>query len=523
LQAIKYYLLLGLLTAAAGDLVARLRLGVMGRPSLGLLLLAGLVVLAWLSARQLWPKPREAALGAAGFTVLGLALAWWASPGSVVAASLQSGLLDPIPLAQRSVNLFLLPAMDAALGQLAVTQRHYQGAWLIAALFVAALLMNLKVPRFYCRFVCPTGALMGILGRWALLRVGRTQAKCRGCHLCQSDCEGACQPAGHFRQSECVLCMNCLDSCRDGLVTYQSVRSAAGEITGPDLTRRGVVASLLSGFAAVPALRLGGLVGPGWQPTLIRPPGALDEPRFLERCLKCGQCMRVCPTNVIQPAGLDMGLEALWTPSLNMRMGTSGCQLNCVACGQICPTAAIRPITLDEKRGLGAHASAGPIRLGTAFVDPGRCLPWAFDRPCIVCQENCPVSPKAITTREHFGLVVGRLRVSGRQGDTLTLSGGEIKPGLGSGDYFLRAPAGGLWRIAASDRSGVTLAPGQGADGLAPDAALEIVVRLQRPVVDPARCIGCGVCEHECPVSGLRAIRVSAENATRDRRGSLLL
>jgi NAD-dependent dihydropyrimidine dehydrogenase PreA subunit len=41
--------------------------------------------------------------------------------------------------------------------------------------------------------------------------------------------------------------------------------------------------------------------------------------------------------------------------------------------------------------------------------------------------------------------------------------------------------------------------------------------------VDPKLCIGCGVCEHECPVSGQRAIRVSAENETRHRKHSLWL
>ena len=111
--------------------------------------------------------------------------------------------------------------------------------------------------------------------------------------------------------------------------------------------------------------------------------------------------MRVCPTNVLQPAVLKGGVETLWTPALDMRAGSSGCQLRCIACGQVCPTGAIRPISLDEKLGRGAFANAGPLRMGTAFVDRGRCLPWAMDRPCLVCQEVCPMSPKAITLREQ--------------------------------------------------------------------------------------------------------------------------
>jgi ferredoxin len=49
------------------------------------------------------------------------------------------------------------------------------------------------------------------------------------------------------------------------------------------------------------------------------------------------------------------------------------------------------------------------------------------------------------------------------------------------------------------------------------------VVRLQRPFMDPARCIGCGMCEHECPVSGRRAIRVYSENESRSRPGRMLI
>ena len=117
--------------------------------------------------------------------------------------------------------------------------------------------------------------------------------------------------------------------------------------------------------------------------------------------------MRICPTNVIRPALLEAGVEGMWTPVLDFTSGTSGCQSNCVACGHLCPTAAIRPLSLEERMGLGEFKDKGPVRIGTAFVDKSRCLPWAMDRPCIVCQENCPVSPKAIFTREAFVAVQG--------------------------------------------------------------------------------------------------------------------
>ena len=227
---------------------------------------------------------------------------------------------------------------------------------MIGSVFLAALFLNFVVPRFYCRFLCPLGALLGVFSRYALWRVGKTKNVCSMCLRCETDCEGACEPAGRIHSSECVLCMNCLHTCEDDVIGYRTARSASGEYASPDLARRGLIVSLVSGLLTVPIIRLSDALGMNWNPRLIRPPGSLSEDEFLKRCLKCGQCMRICPTNIIQPAGLEMGVEALWTPTLNFRIGTSGCQLNCVACGNLCPTAAIRPMTLDEKQGRGPFA-----------------------------------------------------------------------------------------------------------------------------------------------------------------------
>ena len=64
-------------------------------------------------------------------------------------------------------------------------------------------------------------------------------------------------------------------------------------------------------------------------------------------CIRCGACVKVCPTNVLQPAS-SMGLEGAWTPVLVPRLGY--CDYSCNACGQVCPTGAIPALTLEEKR-----------------------------------------------------------------------------------------------------------------------------------------------------------------------------
>ena len=456
------------------------------------------------------------------YVVLIVFLAMAAFPS--LAATLQTGLLDPIPLVTRSFNLLLLPVLDRSVNFVSATVRFYEGAWLIFAIFLSAVLLNLVIPRFYCRFICPLGALFAILGRFAIWRIGKNQSQCADCKLCERNCEGGCEPAGNIRISECVLCFNCLDDCKDDVIGYQTRPSLAGEITNPDISRRGFVLSLVGGVFAVPAIKLGGKLSRNWHHKVIRPPGALAEEQFLKRCIKCGQCMRICPTNVIQPAGFEAGLENLWTPVLNNRIGSSGCQLNCVACGQICPTSAIRPISLDEKLGIGKFAEAGPIKLGTAFIDRNRCLPWSMDKPCIVCEENCPVSPKAIYTREYFNTVRdGFMTVRHVKGKIIETAENTMPVDkFATGDYYCVFAGEKRAKIVANSENSIEISENFAKKPTEGDT-IAIQVRLQRPYIDIEKCIGCGVCEHECPVSGRKAVRVSAEGETRSTDRALLL
>ena len=523
-QTLKYYLLAALLSAAAGGLVAELvRFPHDPTAPTKFVLATGFSVLAALVIRKLAGTWKRAIGGIAVLVVVWLSLSLLVLPEKFAASSLQTGLLDPIPLLHRSVNLVLLSAVNAGGG----SNRIYVAGWSIALVFFATVLLNLWIPRFYCRFICPLGALFGVLVRWTPWRIGKRHGECRECELCENNCEGACDPFGKIRLSECLLCMNCLKACRQAQMTYGPQRSAAGEIESSGVTRRGFVVAAFAGFASVPAIRLAGNLNQNWTSEVVRPPGALSEEEFLDRCLKCGQCMRICPTNVIQPALLEAGMEGIWTPILNFRAGTSGCQLNCIACGNVCPTAALRPMSLDEKLGRGEFASAGPIRMGMAFVDRGRCLPWAMDVPCIVCQENCPVSPKAIALREEFQIIRdGTRKIRSSSPTSVALDGVPWRAGkLATGDYFIRpesAPETERRSITENSAETITIAVAKAwPTPTIPGAPVVIEVRLQKPVIDPDRCIGCGVCQHECPVSGLRAIRVTAENESRTHRHSL--
>ncbi|MDX9786455.1 MAG: 4Fe-4S binding protein [Desulfobacterales bacterium] len=527
-QRIKYWLLVFLLAAAAADLLHFLLAAPLQHTvffwTLVLLVAVWAAVMTAFNYLQVKPKT---ILWVVGLLAASVALQWCVDDSSLfLATTLQTGLLDPIVLIHRSVNLVILPLLDAPVQITAVNPRLYQGGGVIGVFFLTVLLLCLRVPRFYCRFICPLGALLGLFSRWSVWRIGKSENHCRQCRQCEAHCEGACAPSGVIQISECVLCLNCMDQCRHGLMGYRAKPSAAGEALVPDLSRRQVISALVSGLALAPVLRIDGMLAGNWNPKLIRPPGALPEADFLSRCIKCGQCMRICPTNVIHPAGWQAGLEGLWTPVLNFRIGTSGCQHNCVACSHVCPTAALRPMTVGERMGRDRFTVNGPIRTGMAFVDRGRCLPWAMDTPCIVCQENCPVSPKAIFTRTEYRPVRdGQGVVQSAEGTTIEIAGIQWSDrNLAGGDFFLRWGNAAPERIVAVTAPRVTLAATK-KETLLPETGdiCRIEVRLQQPYIDPQRCIGCGVCEHECPVQGQRAVRVSAENESRHARYQMVV
>jgi len=348
------------------------------------------------SARVAANRPRRAYLAKYGILLVLLGLA--------LAGSNQVGWLDPIAFTWRALATSVFPAADGLAGWPYQGERHFHAGTLVAALFAAALAANLLLPRLFCRLLCPLGALLGLLSRKSLFRLHRDDARCTRCDACAADCQGAAEPQGLLRTSECMLCLNCTTACPEGAFRWAFLPSPDGVEEKVDLGRRAAVGTGLAGLVAVPLSRASDGVGPRPDPGRVRPPGARAEEEFLARCLKCGACMKICPTGGLQPALTQAGLEGLWSPVLVPRLGY--CEQSCVLCGQVCPTGAIRLLSLPEKLGQAPGGDGEPVRIGSAFVDRGRCLPWAMDTPCIVCEEVCPTAPKAVFFRTEE--VVGR-------------------------------------------------------------------------------------------------------------------
>jgi len=420
-------------------------------------------------------------------------------------------LLDPIVFTFKFLTVVILPVLDLPLRTLVngLDARFYQTGWwppvmdsyalyftpyqnpvytdttifmLLAATIIA---LELVQKRFWCRYICPLGAMLRLTYRSHPLK-RRIRPDCAYCLKCEVSCN-----FGGTLETDCLYCMECIHACTPAKISFLPggpVISRSGSVTPPVLLSRGeamlrpqaaeegramhgiapteeddlslaptlradfkqayrqricgelqpegisrrlLLEYAAAGFVAYPLLKL--FDGRRELPLdFIRPPGVYDEAKFTELCLKCGQCMKVCLTNGLQPSLVEAGLSALWTPRLISRLGY--CEFNCNLCGQACPSGAIPKLALEEKQ---------RQVLGIAFFDRSRCIPYVLPNNCTVCEEHCPTADKAIKMR-----------------------------------------AGSV-----ADKDGK-------------------LHETQQPYVVPSLCIGCGICEKKCPLPGLSAVRI---------------
>lgn len=320
------------------------------------------------------------------------------------------GLLDPIAILLRALTFFFYPLLGLGVREGWVELYHLIGekrdslapaygllrdnllpfrntiyplAFFSTLILTGIVLLERVETRGWCRHLCPLGTFLGWLGRFSPFR--RVPAGlCDDCGQCRELCPAAIErevPAS----DECFRCLSCEQGCPHSRISFQPVLQLKN--AGPLIPERRV---LLGGMAtglllAVPArFRL-----PESESRLLRPPGVRDENEFLKKCVRCGECMKVCLKNALYPATWQSGIEGFYTPVVIPRLGY--CEYNCILCGQVCPTAAIPDLKVENKR---------LEVLGKAVFDKNHCLPFAKKIDCIVCEEHCPIPDKAIRSRE---------------------------------------------------------------------------------------------------------------------------
>ncbi|HOO45187.1 MAG TPA: 4Fe-4S binding protein [Deltaproteobacteria bacterium] len=341
-----------------------------------------------------------------GSALMGISLVFLASPLSLI-TRLYGLIIVPVGSLLASMGLNLLRGAADLFGisllpYISIDVPRYALQWLVIGIFIAVFGCAVYSPRFWCRNICLAGALLALCARKPLLR-RRVDERCINCGVCRDLCpmEAIDEDPLRTRHQECIACLRCVKVCPVEAVTF-TYRGRKRERIGYGFSRdrrKLVYAVVLGACTALVSLtglsRLKGPDEPGQivPSGLIRPPGALPEPDFLARCIRCGQCMKACPTNTLQPISLAAGFTALASPVITPARGP--CEPLCNVCTQVCPTGAIRALSVSEKIW---------ARVGTAVILRHKCIAWEHDRECLICDEVCPFD--AVSLKRAEGLSV---------------------------------------------------------------------------------------------------------------------
>ncbi len=266
---------------------------------------------------------------------------------------------------------------------------RFDTQFFILFFFIAVICMVKFSPRFWCRYLCPSGALLAYVSKSPLIH-RQVSDKCTQCGKCVQKCimsaieTDMCENTSY---SECIVCRTCEEICPEKAVSFGLLKSSeTSKFSTFSPKRRQLVSTGLigAGTAVMTLTGLNSLYGkPGEGQVgakgLVRPPGAVLETDFLSRCVRCGECMTACPTNTLQPIWFSAGFSALFSPAITPRRGF--CNPQCHECGKVCPTDAIRPIEKSDRIW---------AKTGTAQIIRSKCLAWEFKKSCMVCDEVCP-------------------------------------------------------------------------------------------------------------------------------------
>ena len=267
------------------------------------------------------------------------------------------------------------------------------GITLVVAIvtLVALFVLAFKNGRTYCNTICPVGTVLGFLSRFSYLKPVIDTSKCNGCGLCARNCKASCIDSKNHAidYSRCVVCLDCIDKCRQGAIKYVP-RSKAAQ-TAPtgasaDKGRRAFITATAvmagAGVAKAQKLKMDG----GFatiedkqipkRETPLTPPGSLSAKNLAQHCTACQLCISVCPNQVLRPSS---DLSTFMQPETSYERGY--CRPECTKCSEVCPTGAIKPITKEEKTA---------IQIGHAVWIAENCIVNADGQKCGNCARHCP-------------------------------------------------------------------------------------------------------------------------------------
>jgi ferredoxin len=253
--------------------------------------------------------------------------------------------------------------------------------------FVGIMAYTTRVSRVWCRTACPLGAMLAVSSRYSSLK--RDTTGCIHCQVCANHC-----PTGAidfknpevYNESECIKCFSCSEFCPVDVNVFQfknpiNVTSKMHEPV--ELGRRELVSTLALAAVSGPIMQISA-GKPLEHKKLMRPPMSREEGKFLSSCIRCGECMKACPTGTLKPADLKFGVRGLWSPVMTPVEGP--CLEGCNACSVACPTDAIQKYPVEAKY---------LFKVGTAVLNTSLCVGYGENKFCLECVRACPT--QAIT------------------------------------------------------------------------------------------------------------------------------
>ncbi len=265
----------------------------------------------------------------------------------------------------------------------------------VSSLVIAAVTLAVvgflawKHGRTWCNTVCPVGTALGFVSRFSIFAPVIDTDKCRNCGLCGKQCKASCinMKEHEIDYSRCVACMDCIDTCKDGAISYKrrASRRAAPQDDNQQGRRAFITSAVIAGTAvAAKAQEMkvdGGLaeVERARKPerlTPLVPAGAVSLKHMADHCTGCQLCISVCPNHVLRPS---TSLLTLMQPEMSYERGY--CRPECTRCSDICPAGAIKPVTVEEK---------SSIQIGHAVVNLDSCVVNTDDVSCGNCARHCP-------------------------------------------------------------------------------------------------------------------------------------
>ncbi|WP_288838664.1 4Fe-4S binding protein [uncultured Bacteroides sp.] len=319
----------------------------------------------------------------AGFSSLAALLAPYSSYGRIANNFFQ-------PLWQWSNNLlayFAERAGSYAFYETDVWLKSWSTFIIAVATFVVLAVVAGRNGRTYCNTICPVGTVLGFLSRYSFFRIMIEPDKCNECSLCARNCKAACIDIKEHKvdASRCVTCMNCIDKCSHGAISYTTPKKVPKQMN--ETRRRFFTVTALVAVNSV--LKAQKKKGDGGLATIedkkiperstpIVPPGSLGIRHLTQHCTACQLCVSVCPNQVLRPSA---DLMKLMQPEMAYERGY--CRPECTKCSEVCPAGAIRPITKADK---------SSIQIGHAVWVKKNCIPLTDGMECGNCARHCPVT-----------------------------------------------------------------------------------------------------------------------------------